>query len=138
MKKSVYAFIMCCLFTASYASTNEFSYDKDDLAKDFEQVDKVSQFLETTPATYEEITSNPVFSGNVELTKHIGLRPTFTLDDMDWGSFAWGFCCWPVGFFVVAINRDKSKEEKTSFWIGMAVSTILGIISNVALLAAGA
>ena len=35
---------------------------------------------------------------------------------MDWASFAWGFCCWPVGFFVVVTNKDKDSNQKKSFW----------------------
>lgn len=56
---------------------------------------------------------------------------SFSVDNMDWNSFAWGFCCWPIGFFVVAINDNKSSDQKLSFWIGMGVNVVLGAISAV-------
>ncbi|MFN3529602.1 MAG: hypothetical protein ACK417_06740 [Bacteroidia bacterium] len=56
----------------------------------------------------------------------------FGIDDMEWGAFAWGFCCWPIGFFVIAINSGRSSDEKLSFWIGMGVSVIISAISAAA------
>jgi len=50
----------------------------------------------------------------------------FDFDDMEWGAFAWGFCCWPVGFFTVAINDETTKDEKASYWIGVVVSAVVG------------
>ena len=61
----------------------------------------------------------------------------FTIDDMDWGSFAWGFCCCPIGFFVVAINDDKTQEQKTSYWIGVIAGVVLDVISSAAYRASG-
>ena len=58
------------------------------------------------------------------------LAPEFRIEDMDWGSFAWGFCCCPIGFFTVAVNSSKSQNEKLSYWIGVGVNTILSVISN--------
>ena len=52
------------------------------------------------------------------------------IDDMDWASFAWGFCCWPVGFFVVVTNKDKDSNQKKSFWIGLGTSFVLSLISG--------
>lgn len=47
-----------------------------------------------------------------------------------WEGFLWGFCCCLVGFFVVAVNKNKDKDQKTSYWIGVAVSVALNAISS--------
>lgn len=55
---------------------------------------------------------------------------SFTMNDMDWGSFAWGFLCCPIGFFVVGINKDKSQDQKSSFWIGVLIGSALNVIAS--------
>jgi hypothetical protein len=49
---------------------------------------------------------------------------------MDWGSFAWGFCCCPVGFFVVAVSNQADHDMKTSYWIGVGANVVLGAITG--------
>ena len=51
---------------------------------------------------------------------------------MDWGAFAWGFICCPVGLFTVALNGNKDQNAKKSYWTGVIISTILSIISTAA------
>lgn len=130
MKKAIYTLIICCFSLFTFAASSEFSYDKDALATEFNQMDKASSLIETTNATYDEISKNPVFEGNLELTKHIAVQPNFSFDEMDWISFAWGFLCCPIGFFVVITNSDKSSEEKTSFWIGVITNVVLNAITT--------
>ena len=52
---------------------------------------------------------------------------------VDWNSFAWGFCCCPVGFFTVAVNNNSDSDMKTSYWIGAAscvsLFAIIGTVS---------
>ena len=50
---------------------------------------------------------------------------------MDWGSFAWGLLCCPVGFFVVVTNKDKEQAQKTSFWVGWLTAVIINTVSYV-------
>lgn len=66
---------------------------------------------------------------NIKSINSIEATQDFTLDDMDWGSFAWGFCCCYIGFFVVGVNKNKSQDQKTSFWIGTGISLVLGLIN---------
>ena len=49
---------------------------------------------------------------------------------MDWASFAWGFLCCPIGFFVIITNKDKDSSQKKSFWIGTITGVILGAITG--------
>jgi hypothetical protein len=51
----------------------------------------------------------------------------FTFEKMDWGSFAWGFCCWPVGHFVVLTDNDVTVEKQKSFIYGHVAIRVVGL-----------
>lgn len=132
MKKLIYTLLILGVPALSFAGSSEFSYDKDALTTDFSQLDKVSSFVETSDVTYSELSKSPVFEGNLQLTNHIAIQPNFGFDDIDWKAFAWGFCCWPIGIFLYILpSRDKSSEEKTSFWIGLLTSVVLSAIGGI-------
>ncbi len=128
---------MIFVFGSAFASNSTlFSYDKQQLQDQFEVVDQLEAFVaESNGMTYEEVTVANVTLAQMLQTDNVSanapMNPMFSVDDMDWGSFAWGFCCWPVGFFVVAINSNKTSDQKLSYWIGLGVSVILSTISNV-------
>ena len=132
MKKIFYLFNLLALPLFGISDTNDFSYDKNQLSSQFSNLEQVSIFVEQNNVTYSELSKNPLFEGNLDLTNHISVKPNFSFDDIDWISFAWGFLCCPVGFFIVVIDDDKSKEEKTSFWIGVISSVVLSSISALA------
>ncbi|MFT6855580.1 MAG: hypothetical protein ACJA0X_001554 [Cyclobacteriaceae bacterium] len=54
----------------------------------------------------------------------------FDFSNFDIVSGLWGFLCCPIGFFVVAVNKDKSKDEKISFWLGVAVTTVISAATS--------
>ena len=132
MKKIFYLFSLLALPLFGISATNDFSYDKNQLSSQFSNLEQVSIFVEQNNVTYSELSKNPLFEGNLDLTNHISVKPNFSFDDIDWISFAWGFLCCPVGFFIVVLDDDKSKEEKTSFWIGVISSVVLSSISALA------
>ena len=132
MKKIFYLFSLLALPLFGISATNDFSYDKNQLSSQFSNLEQVSIFVEQNNVTYSELSKNPLFEGNLDLTNHISVKPNFSFDDIDWISFAWGFLCCPVGFFIVVIDDDKSKEEKTSFWIGVIANVVLSTISTIA------
>ena len=132
MKKIFYLFNLLALPLFGISATNDFSYDKNQLSSQFSNLEQVSIFVEQNNVTYSELSKNPLFEGNLDLTNHISVKPNFSFDDIDWISFAWGFLCCPVGFFIVVIDDDKSKEEKTSFWIGVIANVVLSTISTIA------
>lgn len=139
MKKSLLLSMIAMIFVfgSAFASNSTlFSYDKQQLQDQFEVVDQLEAFVaESNGMTYEEVTVANVTLAQMLQTDNVSanapMNPMFSVDDMDWGSFAWGFCCWPVGFFVVAINSNKTSDQKLSYWIGLGVSVILSTISNV-------
>lgn len=132
MKKIIYLLSLLALPFLSISATNDFSYDKEALSNDFSKLEQISVFVDQSNVSYSELSKNPVFKGNLDLTNHISVKPNFKFDEMDWISFAWGFLCCPVGFFIVVLDDDKTKEEKTSFWIGVIASVVLSTISSIA------
>ena len=50
----------------------------------------------------------------------------------EWEGFLWGFLCCPVGLFTVAVNKNKSHDNKISYWIGVAAGSVISMIYYVA------
>ena len=108
-----------------------FSYDKKEVQSDFKEINKVEQYVSAhQDATLHDVQTFYDVNGLNNQSDEMALL--FDLDDMEWGSFAWGFCCWPVGFFVVGINDSKSQDEKTSYWIGTGTVVLLNGITVLA------
>lgn len=123
MKQLLISLLFLGISSLLFAESNEFDYDKNALSSDFEQLNKLSLSLEAEGFCFEEITEKEDYK-EMNLTKEIALKPEMNISDVDWGSFAWGFCCWPVGVFTVLINDKKDQNSKNSFWAGIASSYI--------------
>lgn len=107
---------------------------EDDFYSDFAELEVLEkQIKENGLEDYNSLVqTNPDLLTDLNLTDLRSLNSLeategFTFDDMDWGSFAWGILCCPIGFFVVAINGNKSQDQKASFWIGWGVGVVLNI-----------
>jgi hypothetical protein len=125
MKKILLSLTLLLMASWSMANTTaaDFLLDEQSLQTEMSALNQLEQDFSAPTFTTS--------SNSSELFAQHGLQQSaFGLDDMEWGPFAWGFCCWPVGFFVVAINSNKSKNEKLSFWIGTGVSVVLSAISS--------
>lgn len=108
-------------------NANDFSFDETEFHQEMSALTEVEQLAKTQGLTYHSLQSHDKYAN---LLTEMGMnQASFSFDDMDWGSFAWGFCCWPVGFFVVAINSNKDSDQKLSFWIGAITGMIIGGIS---------
>lgn len=144
--KAIAAFLaLNILFTTGVAAANGIensfeSYEnvfdlEEDFYSDFAELDQLEQQIkENGLLDYDAlIKSNPELLSDLNLTNlrtinSVEATEGFSFDDMDWGSFAWGLLCCPVGFFVVAINGNKTSEQKASFWIGWGVGAVLNIL----------
>ena len=126
MKKIILTLSICFMASWSMATTtaSDFMLDEQTFQSEMAALDQLEQEL-SAPTFTATSTNNTVL-----FAQHGLQQSAFGLDDMEWGPFAWGFCCWPVGFFVVAINSNKSKNEKLSFWIGTAVSVVFSAIGS--------
>lgn len=112
-----------------FATTaNDFDYDYEAHDAEFSEIAEVENAAITSGLSFSEM-SDEASPYNIE-GFDLATSPHFSIDDMDWGAFAWGFCCWPIGFFVVAINSSKDSDQKLSFWIGAATSVVLSTIST--------
>ena len=122
------------IFNASASNADLFSYDLSEINTDLSDLEVVENVIANNQnSTIEEINKkiiiNNLLSSSFDTNYNSSLisRNAFTIDDMDWGAFAWGFCCWPIGLFVVATNKDKEQSQKKSYFIGCGSSTIVSI-----------
>lgn len=134
--KKVTLLLMMAVFAISTAfagNANLFTYNQDELNQEFEQLNALEGYvLANQGVAITDVENNPLF-GTMDFSgmKHASpMGAMFSIEDMDWIAFAWGFFCCPVGFFVVAIDDDSSKDEKMSFWIGVLVSAVIGSIGG--------
>jgi|TARA_B100001094_G_scaffold241565_1_gene237433 hypothetical protein len=124
------------IFNVSASNADLFSYDLSEIGTELSDLDIVENIIaQDQNSTVEEIntqiTNNNFLSSSFETSYNSSLALRAGLiDDMDWGSFAWGFCCWPIGFFVVITNKDKDSNQKKSFWVGLGTSFVLSLISG--------
>ena len=128
MKKILLSLCLALVGLTSQAavSANDFQYDENLVTSEFQEVTALENSLLTNNFSLNEVPESPALAGYLSA---MATPAPFSIDDMDWGAFAWGFCCFPVGFFVVAVNKNKTSDEKLSFWIGVGVSTVLSAIT---------
>ena len=140
---STLMFALAFMFNASASNADLFSYDLSEIStelSDLEVVENVITYNQNS--TIEEINkkiiNNNFLSSSFDTNYNSSLmsRNAFTLDDMDWGAYAWGLLCCPVGFFVVVTNKDKEKAQKTSFFAGWLTAVIINSITYVVAFAA--
>ena len=113
-----------------------FSYDKNEITTEFSQIQQLESVIlinrDITISDLELMEISWLDDINLEAMKTTSpVSAMFTIDDMDWGAFAWGWCCCPIGFFVVAIDDTASQDSKTSYWVGVIVSAALSAISSI-------
>ena len=132
MKRIILFFIMLSAFNCTFASGHLFQIDEKALEEEFQE-------LSTLEAT---VLAHP--SMDVSEARDLNYLPEeFTSASADgfegsnfsfqWEGFLWGFLCCPVGVFVVVLNKHKSKDNKTSFWIGVAANTVLSALQTIAI-----
>lgn len=138
MKKVLNLLLCLSLLTATSALAGKgelFNIDETAVQQELAELDQLESYVESgQDLTWTELqTNHQDFLASNELTSmtmNAPLGTAFTLEDMDWGAFAWGFCCCPIGFFVVAINSNKDTNQKLSFWIGWGVGVVLSTITS--------
>lgn len=131
MKKILLSLCFALVGLASHAAVTatDFQYDEARFTTEFQEVTELENALLSSNFSLNALPESDRLAGYMQaMTSPV----PFSIDDMDWTAFAWGFCCWPVGFFVVGINSSKTSDQKLSFWIGMGVSVVVSAISYVA------
>ena len=126
------------IFNASASNADLFSYDLSEINTELSDLEVVENVIANNQnSTIEEINkkiiTNNLLSSSFDTNYKSSLtaRNAFTMDDMDWGAYAWGLLCCPVGFVVVVTNKDKEKAQKTSFFAGWLTAVIINSISYI-------
>lgn len=110
--------------TASALIEEDIKPDIENFEAEFEELDK----LEAAVLAQEVVTAEEALMMGFEIEQFAGIDAVEADLEFDWPSALWGFLCCPIGFFVVVTNKNKTKDEKTSFWIGFAAGTVLNLI----------
>lgn len=109
---------------SSFAADNLFVLDESKVDNAVSEATSLNDYLENTELktidelSLEEKSARVYNLNNFDSKKP--LTPMFDgLDDMNWTSFAWGFCCWPVGFIIIILNNNHDNDSKVSYLIGV-------------------
>ncbi len=100
---------------------------------EFDELNEVEELVVTNEITsLEELSS---LDASIDMTSFKSVNSVegtqgFQWSNFDWPSGLWGFLCCPIGFFVVITNKNKTSDQKTSFWIGLAASVVLSAITS--------
>jgi hypothetical protein len=133
--KLLFTAFLICLGSSVFAATSDiFNYDEEAIIAEFSALSELENFLTKNPhLTFEEAKAvNPMAFSNTKIASVVAPeKMAFTIDDMEWGSFAWGFCCWPIGFFVVILNPNRDSAHKISYLIGMGVGCLISLPSYI-------
>lgn len=132
---STLVLVLAFVLNASASNADLFSYDLSEINTELSDLEVVENVIaQNQNSTIEEVNrkiiNNNFLNSSFDTNYKSSLmsRNAFTIDDMDWGAFAWGLLCCPVGFFVVVTNKDKEKAQKTSFFVGWLTAVIVEVI----------
>ena len=130
MKYVIFTFLILAFsYCLQAANSDYFSYDKAKIETEFSELSAMEGFVKSNNGvTLSQIKTGEVNS-NIDFNDLIAASATSSvIDDMDWGSYAWGCLCCPIGFFVVILDDDKTKSEKDSFWLGVLTSVAVNAV----------
>lgn len=120
---------------ANASNASLFQLNESDLNSEFSELNQLELIVENDASmNFEMALTKNLISENMVFNNSLN-----TMQDdfvMQWEGFLWGFLCCPIGFFVVAVNKNKTKNDKLSFWIGVAAGTVVSAITNAMMAAA--
>ena len=131
MKKTLLLlFVIMFSFSAFSKNADLFSFDEEKVKENFSELTTLENVLSAEKGLTLNDMENlyPELVSNINYNYQAASKPLtslFSIDDMDWGAFAWGLCCWPVGVFTVILNDDKGSNSKISYLIGLGTSFII-------------
>lgn len=126
MMKRITAILLFFCFNVSFASV--YSYDRSELDLEFKKLEQIEeQFV-------KEGRVDPLWLNSIQSAEPIDTQKSneFYFDAQ---SFFWGFCCCPVGVFIVPFSANKDSDQKGSFWIGVGAFVVLTIASTASIYA---
>ena len=124
----VVAVFLCSSLSTKASTADFFTYDETALST---QMTDLSQ-LEAYVKDHSGITLHELTALNLDVVEKIKLsgpldysNTLFGFEDINWTSFVWGFCCWPIGIFTVILDKDEDQNSKISYFIGIGTAFIL-------------
>lgn len=132
MRKTLLLFVLLSMSSFAFASQNLFEFNEEKLEQEFAELNRlegaVVNNVEMNLAMAQALNYLPEEFNSASADGFDGSEFRF-----QWEGFLWGFLCCPVGVFVVALSKNKSKDTKTSFWIGVAASSVLSALQTIAM-----
>lgn len=123
---------------ASFASSADlFAFNEEAIEAEFSEISAFENFVvENNTMSYADMQANGSLS-QFALdfnTFDASAAPMFGFEDVDWGSFLWGFCCFPcgaiIGVFTVLLNDNKDADSRMSYFIGAGVGFVLSTVGG--------
>jgi hypothetical protein len=132
MNKLLFLAIFLLPATVSFAGNAElFKVDESSINEKFSELTELENFVVSNNfISLNDIVENNVFDVSKININTMAANAGSSSLEFAWDGFLWGFLCCPIGFFVVAINDDKTTDQKTSYWIGVAASVVLSAITT--------
>ncbi len=122
--KTILLLVLSLLYFNITALSNDlFVIDENELQNEFAELTTLeTQILQTPEMAVEDVQ----LSLNTQSPMYIIATQKDGLSNFDRGSFAWGFCCCPVGIFVVLSKDDdeRHKNAELHFVAGAVASTV--------------
>ncbi|MBN2520465.1 MAG: hypothetical protein JXB17_08175 [Bacteroidales bacterium] len=136
MRKNLLLMFFAFCMTGLFASQADlFSYNAEEVEAQFSELTRLENYIEENSSlSFNDIILSSEFA-NANISNELGnsMASGFTLDEMDWGGFLWGFCCGPCGVLIVYLQKDKRTNERMiSSLIGWGVSVVVSLITNIA------
>ena len=135
MKLKFLSLILISLLSINaFSNASLFSYNEAALENEFAELNELENYV-----VENALSLNDLVSGNSEMLSSMNLDTEssaaagFSVDDMDWGAFLWGFCCGPCGVGIVYLQKEKRTNERmVSSLIGWGVAAVINIITYAA------
>ncbi|HET6243233.1 MAG: hypothetical protein H0V01_01585 [Bacteroidetes bacterium] len=132
MKKTtlIITLFFCSFAFHSKASTSMFELDYDLVSSELADLSELENYLSINGIVSlgELSLTDNIILKKLNISKELSMvspnNLLFRIEDMEWGSFFWGFCCWPIGVFTVLLNDDKDSNHKISYLIGLGTAFI--------------
>ena len=141
MKFKFLLLCLICFVTVSTIKANNkdlFKYDQKSLDQEFSTINQLEETIVSaeinSPESIQE--KDAILYAELLADGYNSSSPSemnFNASMIDWASFGWGLCCFPLGFIMVAIDPSKTYEQKISYWLGCGTFAIIVAFSRISL-----
>lgn len=120
---------LICFFGAVFANTADlFTFNEKAIEAEFIEINKVEAFVAKSENISFSAMEQTKALKNFDLkwtAYDINAAPMFGFSDIDWTSWAWGFCCFPIGIITVILDDGSSNDDRISYFIGIGTMLVI-------------